>query len=697
MVSSPPDHSPAPLPATPTRSALSWRSVTLGMIGVAIICLLTPYNDYVLWNTFMVGNSLPLAAMMLTFLLAALVNGPLSLWKPRWMLSAGELGIIMAMMLVCSALPASALMRYFPGSLVYPFFNASSNAEMLGLLSRMDLPDWLFPSFEGDTPAEWGRDPIVTGFASRWSQDTTPPYGAWIQPLLTWGVYFIAFHGAVLCLLVIVRRQWYENERLSFPLAQIQLALLATPKPGRWFGGMMARRAFWVVFIGINIVHAINALHVYQPAHFPEIPVRYDLVNLFSEQPLTYMNWSLKMATIFFTAVGVAYLLPGAVSFSLWFFAVASGLWAIPVGMMTGDPYMPGMRDQHFGGMLAYGGIVIWIGRRHWVMVLRQAFGRARPNDPRGRYMSYPAAFWLFVTFVSLMIGWMITMGMTPPAAVLITGLMLLAFFLVARIVAETGLLHPGNLLDLVRPWQVMSYYSGEHPVPVQSFYRGTMFQIIHYDARESFGVFASHSLKITDETIFNDASASARAHRSTGRKIVLLFAVVLVVGFLLSYASMIWVEYKYAYELHDQEPQPVNRHVALNAINGTIMWQTQVYDTLNYNYTYDPASHLAGGAAGTILLAVMRLRYAWWPFHPVGYLFMDSWPMRQLWFSIMLGWAVRTLALRFGGAKLYMTLQPAMMGLIIGEAFASGIWLILGLLFSSTGMPFFPIRFTLG
>jgi len=33
---------------------------------------------------------------------------------------------------------------------------------------------------------------------------------------------------------------------------------------------------------------------------------------------------------------------------------------------------------------------------------------------------------------------------------------------------------------------------------------------------------------------------------------------------------------------------------------------------------------------------------------------------------------------------------------LIIGEAVASATWLVLGLLFSSAGMSFYPIRFTL-
>ncbi len=669
----------------------------IGMVGVATICLLTPYNDYVVWNTFMVGNSLPLAALALSFLLAALVNGPLSYWKPRWALSSGEMGIVLAMMLVASALPASALMRYFPASLVYPFWNAAADADAAELLSRMNLPKWLFPVFAGDTPAEWAQDPVVTGFVHRWTGDEPPPYWAWVQPLLTWGVYFIAFHGAILCMLVIVRRQWYENERLSFPLAQIQLSLLEKPQAGRWFGGMMAKRAFWIMFIGINVIHAGNALHVYLPVYFPEIPVRYSLWALFTEQPLSYMHWSLKQSTIFFTAVGVAYLLPGAVSFSLWFFAVAAALWQIPVGMATGDPGMPGLQDQHFGGMLAYAGIVIWIGRKHWGLVLRQAFRGEREGEVRGRYLSYRTAFWLFVAFVGLMIGWMVVMGMTFGSAILITGLMLLGFFLLARIVAETGLVHPGTLLNLMRPWQITSYYTGEQSIPVQSFYRGTMLRIIHNDARESFGVFASHALKITDQTVFESQQSQevSRAERSTGRKIIWLVSGVLVLGFLLSYVSMIWVEYKYAYELHDHDAHPVNRSIGSDAVPGVIFGPTLEYDRQTYNYTFDPASHVIGGALGTVFLAVMRLRYTWWPFHPVGYLFMAAWPMHQLWFSILLGWLVRTVALRFGGASLYTALQPAMMGMIIGEAIASTIWLGVGLTFSAVGLPFYPIRFT--
>lgn len=692
-----PDRLPDAPGSTPPR-ALTWRSVLIGMTGVAGLCLLTPYNDYVLWNTFLVGNNLPLGAVMLLFLLAALVNGPLSRWKPSWMLSRGELGIIMAMMLIGSALPSSALMRYFPGSLAYQFELAGSDPEIAGLLERIGLKDylWLYPTVSGETPQDWARDPVILGFVTRWADQDSPPYAAWLRPGIIWGIYFLAFHGAILCLLAMVRRQWYDNERLTFPLAQIQLSLLEPPQPGRWFGGTLAKRAFWIVFFGINIIHAINALHVYQPQYFPEIPVRYNLNEIFSEQPLSYMNWSLKSATIFFTAVGVAYLLPGSVSFSLWFFTVAVSLYQIPLGMATNEPNMPGLRDQHYGGMVAYAGIVLWIGRRHWWLILRQAFRGEREGEPRGRYLSYCTAFWGFVAFVCVMIGWLWFAGCTLGAAVLVTSVILLGFFLIARIVAETGLLHPGNLISSLRAWQVMSWYTGESPVPVSTLYRAANVQLIHYDARESFGVFASHAIKVSDETAFEGRAPDSRADRSTGRKLIALFGTVVVVGFVLSLASMLWVEYRYWYEVHDQEPLPVNRHVATAAVRSEIMNPTLQYERHNYNFTHDPATHLAGGAVGTLALAVMRLRYAWWPFHPIGYLFMDTWPMRMLWFSIMLGWLVRTLALRFGGAKLYTTLQPAMMGLIIGEAVASATWLVLGLLFSSAGMSFYPIRFTL-
>jgi len=39
--------------------AVTWRSVLLGLVGVVSICALSPYNDWVVSNTFLIGNFMP--------------------------------------------------------------------------------------------------------------------------------------------------------------------------------------------------------------------------------------------------------------------------------------------------------------------------------------------------------------------------------------------------------------------------------------------------------------------------------------------------------------------------------------------------------------------------------------------------------------------------------------------------------------
>ena len=52
----------------------------------------------------------------------------------------------------------------------------------------------------------------------------------------------------------IVRQQWAENERLPFPLAQIEYSLIEAPQPGRSLNPLFSSRAFWIAAL---IVFAI--------------------------------------------------------------------------------------------------------------------------------------------------------------------------------------------------------------------------------------------------------------------------------------------------------------------------------------------------------------------------------------------------------------------------------------------------------
>jgi len=92
-------------------------------------------------------------------------------------------------------------------------------------------------------------------------------------------------------------------------------------------------------------------------------------------------------------------------------------------------------------------------------------------------------------------------------------------------------------------------------------------------------------------------------------------------------------------------------------------------------------------------LLALLRLRFAWWPLHPIGYLMLGTYPVQHLWFSILIGWIAKSLVLRFGGAKLYTDGKPLFFGLIVGESAAAGFWLLMGILLSGLHLPYRPVN----
>ncbi len=143
-------------------------------------------------------------------------------------------------------------------------------------------------------------------------------------------------------------------------------------------------------------LHGWNGLGLYFPKHFPQIPVYYTvLYRIMSNPPWSYVMGDFKGAAVFFTAVGVTYFLSNSIAFSLWFFFVALQAWRMVVGTATGDPTAYGTAggfDQHFGGITAFVGSVLWVGRRHWRLVLAQAWRGHRPGEPHGRYLSYRAA-----------------------------------------------------------------------------------------------------------------------------------------------------------------------------------------------------------------------------------------------------------------------------------------------------------------
>ncbi len=674
------------------NAAVSWRSLALGLGGVVLICGLTPYNDYALNNTFLVGNYLPLAVTLIMFLIAVLINAPLSRFAPRWALGSGEMALAMGMMLISCSLPSSGLMRYFPPTLVTPFWLARSSGQTLKLLENLQLPHWLWPTFAGQSPRRWMNDPVVLGYLGRWNGEGSPPYRAWLVPAAAWGVFLGAMYGAVFCLAAIVRRQWFENERLAFPLAQIQMSLVEAPRPGRWFNSILGNPVFWYAFAGVFLLHLWNGLGNYWPRYWPRIPISYNFWSLFSQPPWSYLDYKIKDAAIFFTVLGATYFITSSVAFSLWFFYVLQSVAQMIQGTLTGDPWLRGLNDQHTGAVMAFAASLIWIGRRHWRMVIAHAFGRGKSDDPQARYLAYPLAFWGLVLCAAVMVGWLWAAGAGVGAAIMLVLILLMLFMVIARIIAETGLVHGQLMVGLTRPWTLAASYGWMRPVSLESFYLGATLHTIHYDYREATSVYALHGLKLADNTRFGPHQ-DTKADRRRGLGILLALFLALIVGYPVSFASTLWTEYHYASSRDRAALTPINTWGARDNPTWQQVGPTLQYEQGNYPLAHSPLGHVGFGMTLTGLLSFLRLRYAWWPLHPIGYLMVGSFPQAHLWFSIFLGWLIKLLIVRFGGAGLFVRAKPFFLGLIVGESLAAGFWMVMGIILSAMNLPYIPVN----
>ena len=83
----------------------------------------------------------------------------------------------------------------------------------------------------------------------------------------------------------------------------------------------------------------------------------------------------------------------------------------------------------------------------------------------------------------------------------------------------------------------------------------------------------------------------------------------------------------------------------------------------------------LASGTIVTLLLGQLRLRFWWWPLHPVGYLAANVWGSQWWYIPLFVGWLLKTLAVRYGGLRLYQKTVPIAIGIIVGDRVSESLW----------------------
>ena len=83
--------------------------------------------------------------------------------------------------------------------------------------------------------------------------------------------------------------------------------------------------------------------------------------------------------------------------------------------------------------------------------------------------------------------------------------------------------------------------------------------------------------------------------------------------------------------------------------------------------------------------LQAMRIRFFWWPFHPLAYAVSSSFEINLVWMPLMIAWVIKSVMLRYGGVRTFQSSLPFFYGLILGQFVEGSLLNIWGII---TGTP---------
>jgi ABC-type transport system involved in multi-copper enzyme maturation permease subunit len=105
---------------------------------------------------------------------------------------------------------------------------------------------------------------------SWWEVIWNIPWKAWLQPILSWGIFVLLCYTVMICIVSILSSQAIHNERMNFPLLRVPQMLEQAFDENR-LGHFMTNRFLVAGILVSATLHVFNGLHFYFPS-VPQIP-----------------------------------------------------------------------------------------------------------------------------------------------------------------------------------------------------------------------------------------------------------------------------------------------------------------------------------------------------------------------------------------------------------------------------------------
>ena len=619
---------------------------------IPVVSFWVSNSEMVTGVTEITSTSLLMGAVFILFVLT-IFNSFLERFFPQIAFSGPELLVIYVMLALAMAINGIGMFGFLAPSLVAPFWFDTPENEWATF--HPYIPDWFAP-----------RDNMVVKnfFLGDSTFFSLEHIKAWAVPILTWSSFTFALLFMMLCLNVLVRKQWMEHERLSFPVTTIPLEMTLRSGTTLVF---FKRKLFWIGFIIPVIMQSINTLHFFHPT-IPYIWFikAFDIGHFFTEKPFNAIGY--LPVSFYPTVIGLTYLMPLDVSFSCWFFFLVRKMERVAVSMLEGTgTRFPAIGEQGAGAWIGLSLMVLWLGKKHFWTILSDIFRRKGDKE---KTIPYGFALFSFIVGMLFMTLFCYQAGASFYLAIIYFGIFFVYMLAITRIRAEVG---PIWHNPPVNPQTLTVEIFGSRALGAQNL---TILAYLSWFDLDHRCAVMPHQL---------EGFRIAKEAKMKERRFFYIILLATALGIAFAFFNVLRMYYARGADTPRVNPWRVNM--------GKIPF-FMLASWLNYPTSTDYTSlkFVGVGIVFVLFLTFMRGRFFWWPFHPVGYALANAWgSMYLFWSGMLAAWVVKFIIIRYGGIKFYRRALPFFIGILLGDFVIGSLWSIIGVLFNVPIYRVFP------
>ena len=478
------------------------------------------------------------------------------------------------------------------------------------------------------------------------------PWSHWASPLLRWGLVILLTYIVLMSLNVLIFRQWAYNEKLTYPLVELPKSLVSESgippmfrMPIFWIGLALSAAAMgWIVFCK---THWVSGL---QPFELKNAWLLY-LSNT------AFDGLKYGACPLFFTMIGLSFLVPKNISFSLWFFYILKLVelqllvWngqGVDARSFPSDWWylMNYATAQGQGALLVFSTVVLYKCRKYILCAVMPA--QIKDLEAEERMELKMASFlFLFCSLGLILLMWL-SLGANLIYAVFFYLMILLITIGLVRAVTEGGLLSfqcQGGPFHFVRSLFGLdkSFTSASLFAPLMVYYA-----ILFIDIKTFIAPVMANSLKLRDDF----KMSRGRFHVAVILAVVLAGVTGIVTAIMMCYSGGADTMQSWFYT-----------SLPRDSMFGVVRSMTKDAPPMS------PALSLWIGSGAAVMAALLYARqFVFWLPHPIGLVMYVNPIMDAFWFSIFLGWLINVAVTKFGNKETLLKGKHFFIGLIIGE-----------------------------